>query len=116
MSPRTMPLTAFIGCLRGPTIWAAHFFILYGAETIVCMTASAPAPAMRLTVLAATVIALVVLGLPFLRVSAHARLRDDAARDFMRTLSISLSALSAAAMLAAAVAAWRLPACLPPAG
>lgn len=115
MSAPTLPLRAFLACLRGPVIWAAHFFIIYGAETVVCMAASSPVTAMRLTVLAVTAVALAALAAPLLR-PGPARIGNDAAWDFMRTLSGWLGALSAAAMLAAAVAAWRLPACLSPAG
>jgi hypothetical protein len=115
MSARTSPLSAFLACLRGPMVWAAHFFVLYGAETLVCMLASSPATAMRLTVLAVTAMALAILVAPLL-CAGNARVDDREAQSFLRTLSIWLSTLSAGAILASAVAAWRLGACLSPTG
>jgi hypothetical protein len=97
-------------------IWAAHLFIVYGAETVVCLATSSPATAMQWTVIVATAMALGAIALKILRYPWSIHAADDTTRGFLRTLALSLAALSTAAILATALSAFRLPTCLPPAG
>jgi hypothetical protein len=116
MSAPVRPLADFVACLAGPVIWTLHFFIVYGAETVVCLTASAPATTMQWTVIAATAPALVAIAVAVMRYPRDARGTDGATQGFLRMLTLSLAALSTAAILATAFMGVRLPACLSPAG
>jgi hypothetical protein len=116
MTTHVRPLTDFLACLLGPAIWAAHFFVIYGAETVVCAGASSPAIAMRWTVGAATAVALAIVAVPFVG-SARTRHAGEAEpRRFLNVLSGVLAAFSAAAIIGVAVSALRLPACTLPFG
>jgi hypothetical protein len=116
MTARARPFGDFVACLRGPVIWAVHFFVVYGAESVVCIGASSPAGAMRWTVFAATAIALVAIAAPHVRPVRSGPAGDPEAQRFLRSVAGWLAALSAAAIVAVAVAAMRLSACVSPAG
>jgi hypothetical protein len=116
MSAPVRPLADFVACLAGPTIWALHFFVVYGAETVVCLTVSPSSNAMQWTVIAATGAALAAIAVAVMRHPHDTRAADGATRGFLRMLALSLAALSTAAILATAFMGLRLPACLSPAG
>jgi hypothetical protein len=116
MTSGVRPLGDFIACLYGPVIWAVHFFIVYGAESVVCMGASSSASAMRWTVFVATAIALIAMAVSYIRSVRIGRISDLGIQHFLRSVAGWLAILSAAAIVAVAAAAMRLSACLPPFG
>ena len=116
MTSSVRPFGDFIACLYGPIIWAMHFFIVYGAESVVCMAASSPASAMRWTVFAATAIALAAIAVPDVRSVRSGRTGEVEAQRFLRNVAGWLAILAAAAIVAVAAAAMRLSACVLPAG
>ncbi len=116
MTSGARPLGDFVACLRGPVIWAAHFFVVYGAESVVCIGASSPSSAMRWTVFAATAIALAAIAAPHVRPVRSGRAGDPDAQRFLKSVAGWLAILSTAAIVAVAAAAMRLPACVSPAG
>ena len=40
MSETTNPVSQCLNLLAGPLIWAAHFFVMYGAATLICSSTS----------------------------------------------------------------------------
>lgn len=116
MTGRTGPLSDFIVCLAGPCVWAAHFFVVYGAESVVCVAAASPASAMRWTILAATAAALALIAAPLVSFGRIDRDYDAETSGFLRTLARWLAGLSALAVIAVALSGLSLPACVPPAG
>jgi hypothetical protein len=116
MTAGARPFGDLVASLRGPIIWAVHFFVVYGAESVVCIGASSSTGAMRWTVFAATAIALVAIAAPHVRGVERGRAGDPAAQRFLGSVARWLSFLSAAAILAVAAAAMRLSACVSPAG
>jgi len=115
MTARARPLGDFLACLLGPMIWAAHFFIVYGAETVACLTNS-PTNAMQWTMIVTTVMALAAVTLTIMRHPRNVHAADDTTQGFLRILAVSLAVLSAAAIVATALSAFRLPMCVSPAG
>jgi hypothetical protein len=116
MTSSARPFGDFIACLYGPVIWAVHFFIVYGAESVVCAGASSPASVMRWTVFVATAIALIAMAVSYVRSVRTGRISDLGAQRFLRSVAGWLAILSAAAIVAVAAVAMRLSACMPPAG
>jgi hypothetical protein len=116
MTARVRPLWDFLACLMGPVIWSLHFFVVYGAETIVCLTDWHSTAAMRWPVVIATAAALLTIAAMILRYPPSVHAARDTTQGFLRTLAMSLAALSTAAIFATALSAFRLPACLSPAG
>jgi hypothetical protein len=116
MTSSARPFGDFIACLYGPVIWAVHFFIVYGAESLVCMGASSPASVMRWTVFAATAIALIVIAVLYVRSVRTGRVGDVGAQRFLGSVAGWLVMLSAAAIVAVTAAAMHLSACLSPFG
>lgn len=90
--------------LSGPTIWAAHFLLVYGAESLLCLRFAAPALHQAL-VLGATVLALAAIGL-FEIAGSRA--------GWMRGSSL-LSILSGVAVLWSGLVGFMLPSCVAPA-
>ena len=116
MTAGARPLGDFLACLYGPLVWAAHFFIVYGAESVLCVGVSSPATAMRWTVFGATAIALSAIAVRLTRSVFSDQNGSTDARRFLRTVRNWLAILSAAAVLAVAVSATHLTACVSPAG
>ena len=116
MTPKARPLGVFLIALTGPTLWAVHFFVIYGAEAAVCTRASSPTYAMQWIVISATGVALAAIAALLLWEFRNKRANTSDALRLLSSISISLAALSAGAILAVAVSALRLPACMSPAG
>jgi hypothetical protein len=116
MTASARPFGGFVACLYGPIIWAVHFFIVYGAESVVCMGASSPTSAMRWTVVAATAMALIAIAVSHVRSVRAGRFSDGAAQRFLGGVAGWLAILSAAAIVAVTAAAMRLSACMSPFG
>jgi hypothetical protein len=115
MTAQVQPLKDFLVCLFGPVVWAVHFFVVYGAESIVCLTASSPTTGMRWTIIAVTALSLAAIAASWIRFPA-ADAAEAGTRHFLRVLSGWLAAISAAAIVAVSISAWHLPACLSPEG
>lgn len=116
MIERSRSLWDFLRTLAGPAIWAAHFFVVYGVEWVICTRITAPESAMRWVVLVATLVALA--GVTTMLITTHRRRRsdsDDVSR-FMLQTETALAAISGAAILAVATSALLLSACLAPSG
>ena len=114
MTDTRRPLRHFIGALAGPIIWAAHFFVIYGAEALVCRRMSSPLPSIIWIVGVATTLALVAL---LTKLARDYRCQQDKACDpFLYRLSTALILISAGAVVAQALPALRLPACTAIAG
>jgi uncharacterized membrane protein YgdD (TMEM256/DUF423 family) len=101
--------------LAGPVVWAAHFFVLYGAEALVCTQAASPSRALQWVNIGATAVALAALAALLIR-QYRSRQKNDDADAFLRSASLWLALISAGAICGTMLSAWRVAACLPPAG
>jgi hypothetical protein len=119
MIRRARPFGDFVLCLLGPMVWAAHFFVVYGAATLVCTGTGAAARYLPWIAAVATAIALASLG-AFLAWQIQSRLkrrrRPDESTHFLNDVAIALSALSVLAIFAVVWPVFHLPACAPPFG
>jgi hypothetical protein len=104
-------------CLSGPLIWAAQFFVLYGAVTLACLNTAAPLNAtfFAFAVAVTLVTLLAVAGLTAWQVSrigrqARAGAEADGAR-FLRAVSIGLGGAAVLAILWGTLPLLVLPAC-----
>ena len=115
MTTNARPFRDLALALSGPIVWAAHFFVVYGLEATVCTRAASPILTMQLIVSCATAVAIVVLAVFTLH-----RLRvppsENDALFFLNRISIFLALISIGAVLAVAVSATQLSACLQLAG
>lgn len=99
--------------LAAPTIWAMHFFVLYGAQTWICAVSSRPDFLFSVVTVAATLAALlglVVILKPQLglhRVASEPRETPV----FLRLLYVGLAGLAALGIVWAAFPASLLTAC-----
>jgi hypothetical protein len=109
-------LSEFLIVLVGPMGWAAHFFILYGAEALVCTRATSPSHALRWINLVATAVALCALAGLLIRQYRTRRSKRDDAGVFLRDASAWLALISIGGICGMALSAWHLPPCLPPTG
>jgi hypothetical protein len=95
--PRARPIAELLYCLAGPAVWAAHFFVLYGAHALICARMGASAPGGLWPFLAASATALALLGLAgiiALRVRFGARRNGRSEARFSREVAIGLALLS----------------------
>jgi bacteriorhodopsin len=115
---RAQPLSAMLQMLAGPVIWFAHFVVLYGAEALICTPPLESSGAMTSVTIAATVAALVALGIfaaiVMRQFTAASRNHTDA--GFLRVASLFLALLSAIAVIWVALPTAILPVCAAPAG
>lgn len=115
MTGETRPFRDFLYALAGPIVWAAHFFVVYGPEAIICTRAASPAYAMRWVVAVATATAIGTLSIfLFRQLIRRRKTRDTAA--FLNGVSIALMLISMAAIAGVAAGSLSLPACTPAAG
>jgi hypothetical protein len=115
---RAQPLSAMFQMLTGPVIWFAHFVVLYGAEALICTPPLASSGAMTSVTIAATLAALVALGIfaaiVMRRPATASRNHSDA--GLLRSVSLLLALLSAIAVTWVALPTAILPVCAAPAG
>ena len=111
----TRPMSDFVWMLAGPIVWAAHFFLVYGVEAVICTRAASPVTTMRWIVAVATALALGALVVFIFRTLA-ARRKDSPVAIFVPDVSIALALLSIGAVAGVAVSGLTLQACVPPAG
>jgi hypothetical protein len=114
MTSQSRPLSDLISSLIGPIVWAAHFFVMYGAETLICINGGLGLPNMHLFAPAATGIAIGILlaAIMWNRRSRHPYDRTPA----LRNVSNILSLLSIGAIAATALPAAVVPTCASPVG
>lgn len=115
MMGETRPLNNFLWVLAGPIVWAAHFFVVYGPEAIICTRAASPAYAMRWVVAVATAAAIGTLAIFLFRQLVRRRKTRNTAA-FLNDVSIALVSMSMAAIVGVAAGSLSLPACTPAAG
>jgi len=107
-----------IWAVAGPMIWAAHFFLMYAAQTALCTAMPGRAAGhvtsagIALTAVAGLAL-LVLIGHRF--ATTHRDQGPDIApsRPFLGHVQVALAALSLLAVIWAAVAAAALPVCAP---
>jgi hypothetical protein len=119
LAPHRDSIRELVLSLAGPIVWAAHFFVMYAAETLVCIGA-APSRGQFLTIAipgtTAALIGLAVFIAWQLRFGSHARptAREGDGSWFLRRASAALAALAMLAILWSAVPVLLLPACVAP--
>jgi hypothetical protein len=114
MIAHARPLKDFLVCFIGPAVWAVHFFVVYGAEGVLCREAIAPTASMRWLVSAATLTALAALVVSLMWRAPRNDGSQDSTQRFLRSIAAWLAVLSAAAVVAVAASGLRLSACEPP--
>ena len=108
--------------LAGPTVWAVHFFLMYGAEVLICTGPVATSRGGQLLPVAIALTAVAMTGLLCILVrrfaldrQAHQATEDIHGSLFWRDASTALAALAMLGVLWVALPAMLLPACAPPA-
>ncbi|KRD95858.1 hypothetical protein ASE63_12650 [Bosea sp. Root381] len=103
------PVARLLRMLFGPLVWAAHFLLVYAAESVFCRLLDGPGHS--IFVITATAIALAMV---LLRSSAAMRLKPAASSDhegFLLRVEMSLSALAGLGILYVGTVGALLPAC-----
>jgi hypothetical protein len=111
-------------CFLGPTVWAAHFFLMYGAETLVCSRTVTAAHNFDFSMVAIFATAIAVASLTGLIVRQTVRraanrqpnVAFDPASSFLRETSIMLAVLAMLGVLWVALPAILVPGCALPGG
>jgi hypothetical protein len=116
MTAKARPLSDLLIALAGPIVWAAHFFVIYGVEAVICTRAAVPFRAMQGISIVATAIAIGLLAVLLIRQYRTQRRRGGDAAAFLRDISVWLAVISIGAVAGVALSALRLPVCVPPAG
>lgn len=91
----------------GPLIWAAHFLVVYGSESLACTRGGSHA----LVVIVATIAALAALAATTSLAVRRSRASGQGAA-FMDTVAVALGFLSITAVLATMLPAFLLSACM----
>jgi hypothetical protein len=109
------PVGDFLRMTIAPTIWFAHFSVLYAAEALICIGPPADWGAtMRWTVILATAAALgglIILAARLLRSGKNAPPRSEDSAAWLRRTSLLLTLLSALAVIWTTLPTAVLPAC-----
>jgi hypothetical protein len=109
----------FASILAAPTIWAAHFFLIYGAQTLICTGPEAPARGGLLLPIDVALTATALSGLLYLMTSrrpsrqAHQATEGAGRSLFWRDTPVALATLAMLGVLWVAVPPILLPACAP---
>lgn len=114
--PSRSALATLAYLLIGPLVWALHFTLLYGVQSIACTVAPDPAKgalgleAIQLALMVASAVALMALAvLP--RTLQPLVLRGDDVDSDLRAMMSVLCGLSALAIIAATLPIATLPSC-----
>ncbi len=91
----------------GPLIWAAHFLVVYGSESLACTRGGSHA----LVVIAATIVTLGALAATTALAVRRSRASGQGTA-FMDTVAVALGFLSITAVLAMVLPAFLLSACM----
>lgn len=121
VASKTESISELLLCFAGPMVWAAHLFVMYGAEALICTgpVATSDKSYFQPVAIAATVLALVSL-LCFLTWQWAWNRCDDPERDvgdglwFLRRTSMALAALTMLGVLWTALPMALLPVCAGP--
>jgi len=110
---KARPISDFLWIMIGPAIWAAHLFLLYAAETLICISAS---PSQRIMlVTTATLTGGALCALAAAAYANRPRAKTLAAafgeRNFEPFLSMTLAGMSAIAVIWTALPALALRVC-----
>jgi hypothetical protein len=104
--------------LAAPTIWAAHFFAMYGAQTLICTAASPAARSNHLLPLGIVLTAVAVAGLVAILASrivsirqAHQTVERALRPAFWREVPSVLALVALLGVIWVATPAMLLPAC-----
>ena len=99
--PKVRSLAELLLCFVGPTVWTAHFMVMYGANALICAGAGQSPRVGLFPAIAAATTAVALLGLAgfvgWRLTSSRAEGRMQAGADhsmFSREISIVLAALS----------------------
>jgi hypothetical protein len=101
----------------GPIVWAAHFFLLYGIEVLICTGFGTSSLAQRFWIVALALTALALVLLCFMAWHVAVERSDDRrgtgieSAAFYRPTSIGLAVLAMFGVLWATLPALLLPAC-----
>jgi hypothetical protein len=110
MSAKAQPLGRLLLAFTGPILWAAHFFVVYGLEAVVCVNARFPIATMQWIVAIATAAA-VAGAFTFLIWRFRQRSAEADVLAFLREVSLVLALISIGAILATGASTLHLPAC-----
>jgi hypothetical protein len=112
MSARPLPLTRLLRSLAGPAIWFLHLTLLYGAQTVACLSPATAGTVMAWSAAAVTLAALGALG-AFAAFEARRRAAPDTRHDvdFLRSAALLLALLSGLGVIWNAIPVAALPAC-----
>lgn len=112
-------IATFVSILAGPAIWAAHFFLVYGAQALICTGPDAPARGGLLLPIDVALTAAAVSGLLYLMTWRLPSRQAPQATEgtgrslFWRDTPVALAALAMLGVLWAALPPILLPACAP---
>lgn len=94
------PKASIVLWLAGPMIWAMHFFLLYGAHTLICSAAGARPDWLMLPIaIGLTAVACVTLGFIALHGGSVLQERDQEGARFLRDTGRLLAGLGLLAVL-----------------
>jgi hypothetical protein len=105
-------LSPLLLCLLGPGIWAAHFFVMYASEVLVCTALNLPSSqrhGLLIIALAATALASISLLWIIASLRGWSAFGDE--RAFLRNASVTLAVLSLIGVMWTALPAGLLSAC-----
>lgn len=111
MIAKAQPLRWLLVALTGPILWAAHFFVVYGLEAVVCANARFPIATMQWIVAIATAAA-VAGAAAFLIWRFRQRSAEADVLAFLREISLVLALISAGAILVVGATALQSSPCL----
>ncbi len=113
----TSTVSELLLCLGGPLIWAAHFFVMYGAGTLACLNSTARhSMPFYAFALAFTLVAILAVLASMAWQVARASRRETSGdqtegRRFLRAISIILGSAALLAIAWATLPVLMLPSC-----
>ncbi len=119
MSDAARPIGDLLLSLWGPSVWAAHFFVMYAAETLACSRAGASSYQAQLAVVTAAVTAIALISLLGFMIRQYVVPNERAqfgyvTSSWLRRISIVLAALAMLAVVWVALPLTMVPACAGP--
>ncbi len=107
MTSRAISIGRAASALLGPTVWAAHFLLIYAMESVLCRVAEGRWH--MVVIVAATCLALLTLAVHCLR--QKGRLGLPGVEGFLARAAMGLDGLSMLAVLLVSVSGLALPTC-----
>jgi hypothetical protein len=104
------PISDFLWIMIGPAIWAGHLFLLYAAETLICLSSPSQGT-MLVTTMTLTGVALCALAAAAYAHRARAKTLPADERDFVPLVTMTLAGISAIAVIWTAVPGLALRVC-----